>query len=89
METIDEIVMSFKNQSKPWEFYDFVNKNLLEDKDRKLFNEIWEKAFEKEFFNNSDLMMCCEECRKYIKEHYILKEDTIKIIVNMMSYNWK
>jgi N6-adenosine-specific RNA methylase IME4 len=90
METIDDIIISFDKeaQPQPWEFYDFLNKNLAGEQ-KKLFNEIWEKTSDETFFDCSDLMTCYEKCCKYIKEHYTLKEETIKIIVKMRSYGWR
>jgi hypothetical protein len=90
MKTLEDKILSFNNWSKPWTFHEFVSSDkTLTDSELILFNEIWTKAGDFEWWNNSDLILGCKASHTFISKNYKLKDATIDNVVRALSYQWK
>ena len=89
MKNLEDIILSF-HSSHVWEFYKFVvdNKNLNQQ-EKNLFDEIWEKAGAYELWNFSDLALGSKISSSFIRKKYDLSEEVIAKIVCALSYSWK
>lgn len=83
-------ILSFNNWSQPWTFHEFVSGDkTLPETDLHVFNEIWTKAGDAEFWNNADLILCCKASQLFITQNYDLTERAVANIVRALAYQWK
>lgn len=53
------------------------------------FSKIYQEASKFELWNYPDLTNGVNNATRYLKEHTALSEESIKQIVNAISYEWK
>ena len=88
MTKIETAITAFDNWAKPYEFFKSVSEKLSGD-DLVLFQDIWEKAIDREIWRIHDLILACKITHTFIRDNYRLDDHAIGLIVRAASYDWK
>lgn len=90
MTVLETIIISYDDWRHPWKFNEFVTGHKeLSLPEIELFNEIYNKAGDINFWNRDTFESCSQACDEFIKTHYNITDDAASAIVRALSYQWK
>lgn len=88
MTNLEAKILAFDDWTKPYTFFKTIAEKLPED-ELALFQEIWEKASDREIWRIHDLILACKITQTFVRDTYGLDDNAIARIVRAISYDWK